>query len=109
MAVYTVYRVLARYFVALGRQRVNIATQALAVTVNIALNLVLIPQHGVVGAAIASLVSYSLEAVLIAVSFMRASGQGFRETFVFSWSIDSPPYLRRLRALRDRLRRPRAR
>lgn len=109
MAVYTVYRVLARYFVALGRQRVNITTQALAVTVNVALNFVLIPRHGAVGAAIASLVSYSLEAVLIAVSFMRASGQGFRETFVFSWSTDSPPYLSRLRALRDRLRRPRAR
>lgn|GEM_PF-2166314 len=109
MAVYTVYRVLARYFVALGRQRVNIATQAVAVTVNVALNWALIPTHGAVGAAMASLVSYSLEAALIAVAFMRASGQGFRETFVFSWATDSPPYLSRLRTLHERLKRPRAR
>lgn len=109
MAVYTVYRVLARYFVALGQQRVNIATQALAVAVNVGLNWALIPSHGAVGAAVASLVSYSLEAVLIAAAFMRASGQGFRETFVFSWKTDSPAYISRLRALRDRLKQRAAR
>ncbi len=98
MAVYTAYRVLARYFVALGRQRVNITTQALAVTVNIGLNLWLIPRHGAVGAAVASLVSYSLEALLVGAAFLRASGRTFRETFVFDWSRDREPYLRRLRA-----------
>jgi O-antigen/teichoic acid export membrane protein len=78
----SVYRVLARYFIALSRQRVNIVTQTISVVVNIALNLVLIPRHGIAGAAVASLFSYGLEAVMITIVFFKHSGCGFRETFL---------------------------
>ena len=78
----SIFRVLARYFIALGRQQVNIITQTLSMVVNIALNLVLIPRYGIAGAAVSSLISYLLEAVIIWIAFTRSSGCGFKETFV---------------------------
>ncbi|MFH0946844.1 MAG: oligosaccharide flippase family protein [Planctomycetota bacterium] len=78
----SIYRVLARYFVSLARQTVNIVTQTVSVVVNIGLNLVLIPRHGIAGAAIASVISYGLEAVVIWIAFARSSGCGFKETFI---------------------------
>lgn len=78
----SIYRVLARYFIALSRQRVNIVTQTISVIVNIGLNLVLIPRYGISGAALSSLFSYGLEAVMITVAFRRSSGCSLREMFV---------------------------
>jgi len=103
MALLTVYRVLARYFIALGRQRVPIATQLVSLSLNVGLNLVLIPRLGIAGAAVASLGSYALEGVLIYFAFRRHSGQGLRQSFVFRWE-DLEVYRRRVAPLARRLR-----
>lgn len=102
VAAITIYRVLGRYFLALGRQAVNIWTQLASTTTNILLNAWLIPLHGVLGAAIASLISYSLEAFLITVVFLKVSKKGILETFVFK-AADLGPYRERVRRFRRRL------
>lgn len=76
MAAHGIFRVLARWFNAMDRQGANIATQLFSLPLNVILNWLWIPRFGIAGAAAASLVSYSAEAVLIVLLFSRASGVG---------------------------------
>ncbi len=91
----TVYRVFSRYFTAIGRQRVNVLSQISSVFLNVGLNIWLIPTYGIVGAAIASLISYAYEALVVGAVFMRMSRIGFRRAFVFN-SADVGEYRKRL-------------
>ena len=105
MLMLTTYRVLSRYFTALGLQRVTITSQVFSVAANIGLNLVLIPRFGIDGAAVSSLVSYSLETIVLGAVFLRQSGSSFRETFVPRPIADGAFYIDKLRALSRRVRR----
>jgi len=55
---------------------------AFGLTANLLLNLVWIPKYGIVGASLASSVSYSLIALIVTVAFLRISGAKFRDAFV---------------------------
>lgn len=94
----TVSRVLARYFAAVGRQRALLVLDAAVLIINVGLNLVLIPRAGIVGAALASLISYGLEAAAMLALFLSASGQRLRATLVPRAS-DFEAYAARLRAI----------
>jgi O-antigen/teichoic acid export membrane protein len=108
MGLLTVYRVVARYFISRGRQRLNIVTQLIALVVNVGLNFVLMPRYGIEGAAVSSLISYGLEAVIIAVVFLRETGGGARALLLFrlDWfrGEDWAVYQRRIDGLRARFR-----
>jgi O-antigen/teichoic acid export membrane protein len=78
----SVYAILSRFFMAIDRQQVNIVTQIASTTMNVVLNLWMIPRYGIVGAAAASLASYGLEAVLVGAAFRVQGGQRLRSTFV---------------------------
>ncbi len=65
---------LSDYFRSEGKQRINIATAALALLTNLLANLWAIPRFGITGAALASLASYGLDAALGLVAFRVASG-----------------------------------
>jgi O-antigen/teichoic acid export membrane protein len=101
MAFHSLYKVVARYFMAVDRQQVNIVTQGLALVLNVGLNLWLIPRLGITGAALSSLASYAFEALLISVAFLWDSQLGAREAFA--------PRASDLALYRDRLGRLRAR
>ncbi len=83
MAFHAVFRILAYYFAAIDHQRVNIQIQFSAIFLNLTLNYLLIPTHGIGGAAIASFCSYALEAVLILFAFNRATKHGPRSVLLF--------------------------
>ena len=57
-----------------GYPRSVIIAQSVALLVNVAANLYLLPRYGVRGAAVASALSYLCSAVLIAVAFARRFG-----------------------------------
>jgi Na+-driven multidrug efflux pump len=82
---------------------VNLVTQAFSVLLNILLNLWLIPRYGILGAAWASLVSYSCEAVLITSVFVSGSGRTLRQLFV-PQRADFESYRRRLSLFLRRFR-----
>jgi O-antigen/teichoic acid export membrane protein len=67
-----------------GRNRRFPSTVAMGVAmlVNIALNLVWIPKHGMVGAAWASTLSYGLQSVIMIAFFLRITGVPFRMLIV---------------------------
>ncbi len=75
MAFLTLYFVLARYFMAIARQEVSGITQLISIVLNLSLNVALIPRLGAVGAAMASLASYTLEGCISLWMFSRISKQ----------------------------------
>jgi O-antigen/teichoic acid export membrane protein len=99
----TIFRVLTRYFAAIDVQKPNVATQLISVVANIALNAVLIPPYGIVGAALASLASYTLQAFLITLVFRRVSGKSVGDLLV-PRREDLETYWRQLQAVLNRAR-----
>lgn len=69
----TVYKVLTRNFTSRDRQQVSILAASLSLILNLVLNFLLIPRFGVVGAALASLLSYTASAVLLLLVFRHES------------------------------------
>jgi O-antigen/teichoic acid export membrane protein len=69
-----VYKVLTRNFSSRNRQQVSILASMIALVVNVGLNVWLIPQMGIVGAAFSSLVAYSAAGSILLIAFCRDSG-----------------------------------
>jgi O-antigen/teichoic acid export membrane protein len=76
------HRILAQYFSAVDRQLVNVLVLLASLAVNVGLNLWWIPEHGALGAAAASLVSYAVETALSLSLFARSSRLGLRAILV---------------------------
>jgi hypothetical protein len=72
--------------------------------VNLGLNFIWIPLYGVVGAGLASLVSYALQGGLGLIVFVSASGEPWRSCLLPDRS-DWEDYAHHLHALRNRVRR----
>jgi O-antigen/teichoic acid export membrane protein len=70
----SVFVILTRDFTSRGRQRINIMAGLLALIGNVALNVVLIPKMGIVGAAMATAVSYTGACLVLLVFFSIESG-----------------------------------
>lgn len=101
---HAVYRMLARYFFAIDRQRVSIGIQLAAMALNVTLNALWIPGFGVAGAAAASLVTYTLEGIAMIVAFCRFSGLTARQALAPRIS-DLDVYRRAIRGILALLRR----
>jgi O-antigen/teichoic acid export membrane protein len=99
----TPYLLIRLHFLAMDRQGINIGIQLFSMPLNLLLNLWLIPHWGVLGAAVASLVSHGFEAVAAGTIFLRSSDIGIRELLLFRLS-DLEPYRVRLRSSLSRLR-----
>jgi O-antigen/teichoic acid export membrane protein len=74
--------VIASYLAGIGKPRLNLYVALAGLVVTIALDLLLIPIHGIVGAAIASTLSYTTSTVLIVWLFMRESGLRIRHVLL---------------------------
>ena len=97
----TVFRVPTRYFTASARQEVTIAAYGASATINILLNFLLIPRYGALGAALATLSSYTLESVAITLLFVRNSRQRISDLLIFR-RADIEPYRRRFALMAER-------
>jgi O-antigen/teichoic acid export membrane protein len=104
VAMLTVYSVLTRYFAAVNQLRVNIVSLLAATVCNVALNVWLIPRHGILGAAIASLISYALQGAWVAAVFLSNARTGplalflLRRGDLVAFRRRAGPVLRRLPA-----------
>ena len=82
IVVFSVANVLAAYIAGIGKPRLNLIVSGISLIVTIGLDLALIPKLNIVGAAIASTVSYSLSALLLIVFFIRETGASVREVLL---------------------------
>lgn len=94
----TWYLVLGSHLIGQGRLKAVALTTLVGVALNLGLNLVLIPEWGFEGAAVASSVSYTVTGLLVLRLFLRTSGLPLRRVL-----LPSPAEVRsRLRAIRGR-------
>jgi len=78
----SLYVLLSRNFTSRNKQVINIVSAYVALLGNLGLNLVLIPRYGIVGAAIATAISYSTSAVLLLVFFLMESGLAWYDVLI---------------------------
>jgi len=78
----SIFVILTRDFTSQNRQRVNIAAGVPALVLNIVLNLVLIPKFGIVGAAMATAISYSVACVVLLAFLLPRAHLSLREVLV---------------------------
>jgi O-antigen/teichoic acid export membrane protein len=71
---FSIGKLLTTHLVASGRPGAATTGAAISLIATVALDFILIPELGIVGAAIASSVSYSLSAMVILVIFLRTTG-----------------------------------
>ena len=79
---YSVVAVLSRYLSGRGRPGTGTLILLLGLAANIVANLALVPRFGILGAALASSISYGLTAVVMLAVFIRLSGRGVAETLI---------------------------
>ena len=79
IVLFSIANVLAAYIAGIGKPRLNLLVSGVSLIVTITLDLLLIPRLNIVGAAIASTVSYSLSALLLVIFFRRETGASLRE------------------------------
>lgn len=103
---FSVHRLLSNYFAALGRQGASVRGQLLATSLNLVLNVLLIPQMGILGAALANLASNSAAAAYLTYAFCRDSGLAPSALFR-PRRADLEVYQRHLESLLKRARRSR--
>lgn len=82
IVIFSVANVLAAYIAGIGKPRLNLLVSGLSLIVTIGLDIALIPRMNIVGAAIASTLSYSLSALLLIIFFIRETGASLREVLL---------------------------
>jgi O-antigen/teichoic acid export membrane protein len=75
-------RVLMRFFTSVNQHHHNIYIMGSAAAINVALNMVLIPRYGVLGAAASALVTYTAQAIWAVIVFRKLTGLGARATLL---------------------------
>jgi O-antigen/teichoic acid export membrane protein len=82
VAAMSIFVIITRDFTSRQRQRVNTIAGLLALVANVALNLVLIPRLGIVGAALATAAAYSGACVVLIAFYLRESGLRWQDVLV---------------------------
>lgn len=78
----SIYVIVTRAFTSQNRQRVNITAGVPALVLNVVLNSLLIPQMGIVGAALATAISYSIAGVILIAFYTSVSQTRVRDVLI---------------------------
>ena len=70
---FSLTRITATYFIGAGKPIINAAISLLSLIVNVIFNLLFIPRFGIIGAALATTISYSLSTVFTVSIFVKMS------------------------------------
>jgi O-antigen/teichoic acid export membrane protein len=82
IVIFPFYKFLAVYFATMRLLGIGIFASAVGTIVNVIACIILIPRYGVVGAGIASSISYSTLSIILLLYFRFKTGIGFREVLV---------------------------
>lgn len=78
------YKIIQAYNIVHHKQRMNFVFLTGSVIVNIVMNALLIPPFGILGAAAASLISYTVCATLFVVEYIKATDSRFKDVLVIN-------------------------
>jgi O-antigen/teichoic acid export membrane protein len=79
---FSMVNVLAAHLAGMGKPRLNLLVSCISLVFTITLDLLLIPKFDIIGAAIATTVSYSVSAVLTIYLFVRHTGAPLRDVLL---------------------------
>lgn len=82
IVVFSIANVLAAYIAGIGKPQLNLWVSGASLIITIALDIALIPRLGIVGASIASTVSYSVSALMLIVFFIRETGTSLSQVLL---------------------------
>ena len=82
VVVFSIANVFAAYIAGIGKPHLNLWVSGLSLIITIGLDLALIPKLNIVGAAIASTVSYSVSALMLIIFFIRETGAPLRQVLL---------------------------
>lgn len=80
------YKVISSYNGSVGKQKASFYLLTISVVLNVIANWLLIPKYGIIGAGVASVLSYLLCAVLFIVYFCKVTGIGIGKMLVINRS-----------------------
>lgn len=104
ITIFPIYKFTAVYFASEKKLGIGIFASSVGVAVNIVANIFLIPRFGIVGAGVATSISYSVLSIILLLFFRAHTGIGFREILVPTRD-DLKGYARGARKVYDRVRR----
>lgn len=84
IVIFSVANVLAAYIAGIGKPHLNLWVSGISLIITIALDVTLIPKLNIVGASIASTVSYSVSALMLIVFFIRQTGVSLRQVLILN-------------------------
>lgn len=79
-------RILANDIAARGKPELNALSNFVGLIINVVLNVILIPKIGIVGAAVATSVSYTVTSTMFVISFLKLTKLRVVDLFIFSKS-----------------------
>ena len=77
-------KVLSADFIGRGKPEVTTLASSVALVLNVLLNLVLIPTYGIIGAAIASSISYSTQTFILSFVFLQVTPYRLKDLFIIT-------------------------
>lgn len=83
---FSIVNVLAAYLAGIGKPRLNLIVSTISLAATISLDLLLIPRFDIVGAAIASSVSYILSATITVAFFVKETNTSLRDLLLLTSS-----------------------
>ena len=82
IVIFSIANVLVAYIAGIGKPHLNLWVSGISLIITIALDLVLIPKLNIVGASIASTVSYSISALMLIIFFIRQTRASLRQILI---------------------------
>lgn len=77
-------KILANYIAARGKPELNAVSNLIGLVVNVTFNIIFIPKFGIVGAAIATSISYTLTSIIFLISFLKLTKLSLKDLFIFN-------------------------
>jgi len=74
----SIFKVLSRNYTASNRHQITAAAGTVGLTINVIANLILIPGMGIRGAALSTMISYSITSLIVMTHFIKDSGLGWK-------------------------------
>lgn len=77
-------KILANDIAARGKPELNALSNFIGLITNVTLNIILIPKFGIVGAALATSISYTFTSIMFIGSFLKLTGLTLKQLFIFN-------------------------
>jgi O-antigen/teichoic acid export membrane protein len=82
ITIFTIANILASFFAGIGKPQKNLIVSTSGVVFSVALDLLLIPKWGIIGASITSSISYSISTILLIIFFVQETHIPFSKLLV---------------------------